>query len=193
MRTSYTLTALLVATVVVTGVGCLPTTKTNTAPKTGSTNQPSADTAAPKTYAVGEDAPAGDVIHKVTLVEQMDVIPASATLPEWKIIAEDTPAAEGFTWLHIKGTVTNNSKESGTVTTRGIYVIDADENQFDASTDTTIYVDSDKSPIYISVQPTQTVEWDGYFTVPKDSTGLALVGNDLSFLPKAEVRIDLGL
>lgn len=167
------------------------TNNTNRPAGTSGTNNTS--DVAVKEYAVGEEAPAGDIVHKVVTVEQMDVIPSSSTLPEWEIIAEDTPAVEGFTWLHLKGQVTNNSKETQTVSTNGIYVMDADENQFEVSTDTTIYVDSDSSPVYISLQPTQTVDWEGYFEVPKAATGLIMVGNDLSFLPESEVHIDLGL
>ncbi|EKD79089.1 MAG: hypothetical protein ACD_41C00174G0002 [uncultured bacterium] len=192
MRTYLSLTALLTSTVVV--AGCVG----------GSSNQPvrvpaGSDTSTTETtttattYAVGEEAAVGGITHTVVSVAQMDVIPASATLPEWEIIAEDTPAAEGFTWLHIIGEVTNDTKEPQTLTSTGVYVSDADDNQFEVSTDTTIYVDSDKSPIYISLQPTQTIEWDGYFQVPADAEDLVLVGNDLSFLPEGEVRIDLGL
>ena len=147
MRTAYTLATLLASTVFVTG--CI-----------GSSAQPVRvppsdrpvveNTVTAIVYQVGEEAAAGDIVHTVTLVEQMDLIPASATLPKWEIIAEDTPASEGFTWLHIVGKVTNNSKESQTVTSSGVYVTDADDNQFDVSTDTSIYVDIDKLPIYTS-------------------------------------------
>ncbi len=190
MRTTTSLAALLLSTVVV--AGCMGgSDNVNRPARTSGTND--TNSVAVKDYAVGEEAPAGDIVHKVVSVEQMDVIPSSATLPEWEIIAEETPADEGFTWLHIKGEVTNNSKETQTVSTNGVYVMDADENQFEVSTDTTIYVDSDSSPVYISLQPTQTVDWEGYFEVPKAATGLVLVGNDLSFLPESEVHIDLGL
>lgn len=192
MRTAYSLAGLLASTVLV--AGCLGSSAQPVrVPPTSDTRTTAETTAVATVYEVGEEAAAGDILHTVTLVEQMDVIPASATLPEWEIIAEDTPASEGFTWLHIVGEVTNNSKESQTVTSGSVYVTDADDNQFDVSTDTTLYVDSDKSPIYLSLQPTQTIEWEGYFMVPADATDLVFVGNDLSFLPEDEVRIDLGL
>lgn len=190
MRTTTSLAALLLSTVVV--AGCMDSNTPNRRPNNANTSADT-DVVAVQEYGVGEEAAAGDIVHKVVAVEQMDVIPSSATLPEWEIIAEDTPADEGFTWLHITGEVTNNSKEPQTVTTNGIYVMDADENKFEVSTDTTIYVDSDKSPVYIDLQPTQTVDWEGYFAVPKDDSGLVLVANDLSFLPESEVHIDLGL
>lgn len=190
MRTSSSLAALLLSTVVV--AGCMGSNTPNRRPANSNTSADT-NTVSVKEYGVGEDAVAGDITHKVVSVEQMDVIPSASTLPEWEIIAEDTPADEGFTWLHITGEVTNNSKEPQTVTTNGIYVTDAEDNQFEVSTDTTIYVDSDKSPVYIDLQPTQTVDWEGYFEVPKDDAGLMLVANDLSFLPESEVRIDLGL
>lgn len=189
MRKSISLAALLLSTTVV--AGCMGS---NDSPRpSGNTNPITGDEVSVKSFGVGQDATAGDIVHNVASVETMDVIPSSATLPEWEIIAEDLPADEGFTWLHIKGSVTNNSKETQTLSTNGVYVMDADGNQFEVSTDTTIYVDSDASPVYISLQPTQTVEWDGYFEVPKAATGLVLVGNDLSFLPESEVHIDLGL
>lgn len=190
MRQTLSLAALLASTLVV--AGCV---NRSSQPVRVSSDSPTSETAtaANKTYAVGDKAEIGGIVHTVVSVEQMDVIPASATLPEWEIIAEDTPAAKGFTWLHIIGEVTNTTKEPQTLSSTGVYVSDSDGNRFAVSTDTTIYVDSDKSPIYISVQPTQTVEWDGYFQVPADTEDLILVGNDLSFLPEGEVRIDLGL
>lgn len=194
MRKSLSLASLLLGTAVV--AGCSMTSDSSNRRPADANNgrqQDVADTVEATVYAVGEDAAAGEIVHNVTSVEQMDVIPASATLEEWDLIAEDSPASEGFTWLHIVGSVTNNSKESQTVSSSGIYVMDSEGNQFDVSTDTTIYVDSDKSPVYISMQPTQTIEWEGYFEVPQDATGLVLVGNDLSFLPEDEVQIDLGL
>ena len=193
MRTSYALVTLLASTVLLAGCIGGSSSQPVRVPPSSDDRTAEDNTVTATVYQVGEEAAAGDIVHTVTLVEQMDVIPASATLPEWEIIAEDTPASEGFTWLYIVGEVTNNSKESQTVTSGSVYVTDAEDNQFDVSTDTTIYVDSDKSPIYLSLQPTQTVEWEGYFLVPADAAGLALVGNDLSFLPEDEVRIDLGL
>lgn len=192
MRQTLSLAALLASTVVI--AGCIGRSAQPVRVPAGSnTTTTTTATTANKTYLVGDEAEVGGIVHKIVSVQQMDVIPASATLPEWEIIAEDTPAAEGFTWLHIIGEVTNTTKESQTLTSTGVYVSDAADNQFEVSTDTTIYVDSDKSPIYISLQPTQTIEWDGYFQVPADTAGLVVVANDLSFLPGGEVRIDLGL
>jgi len=195
MRKFFTFGSLLLAGVVVTGAGCFDgsnsTSKTSSISTKDSGSKVIADTA--KTYAVGDAASAGDIVHTVLSVEAMDTIPASATLPEWELIAEDTPAADGFQWLYIVGEVTNNSKETQSITSTNVYVKDAEDNQFSVATDTTIYVDSDKSPVYISVQPTQTVEWEGYFQVPQNAARLVLVCDDLSFLPETEVEIDLGL
>lgn len=201
LSTALSLSALLAATVLVAGcvggsdkpVRVPPTNdvRTNTNVDTDITT--STTPAVTQTYTVGEEAVIGGITHRVVSVEQMDVIPASATLPEWEIIAEDTPAVDGFTWVHIIGEVTNGTKEPKTVSSSGVYLSDPDDNHFEVSTDTTIYVDSDRSPIYLSLQPTQTIEWDGYFQVPADTSGLVLVGNDLSFSPGGEVRIDLGL
>lgn len=191
MRTYLSLAALLASTAVV--AGCIGGSPSQPVRVPAGDDATSDTTPANVTYEIGDEAEVGGITHTVVSVQQMDVIPASATLPEWEIIAEDTPAADGFTWLHIIGEVTNSTKEPQTLTSTGVYVSDADGNQFEVSTDTTIYVDSDKSPIYISLQPTQTVEWDGYFQVPAAAEDLVLVGNDLSFLPEGEVRIDLGL
>jgi hypothetical protein len=146
-----------------------------------------------KTYAVGEEAAVGDIVHKVVSVETMETIPASATLPEWDLIAEDLPAADGFMWVRVVAEVTNNTKESQSVDSTSVVVMDAEDNEFSVSTDTTIYVDGDKSPIYITLQPTQTVEWEGYFQVPADAEGLTLKGTDLDFFSEQYVLVDLGL
>jgi hypothetical protein len=142
---------------------------------------------------MNEEAPAGDYVHVVTFAEKLAVIPASSTIPDFESIAEDLPAAEGFTWVHLKGTVTNNGSESESVDSNNVGVVDSAGNMYSVSTDTTLYVEDNKSPVYISVQPTQTVEWEGYFMVPATATGLQFYGNDLSFLPEYEVYVDLGL
>lgn len=195
MRKILTLGSVWLAGVVVLGAGCFGSSTSSTKTSPTSTKDAGgkvmADTT--KSYAVGDEASAGDIVHQVVSVEAMDTIPASATLPEWELIAADMPAADGFQWLYIVGEVTNNSKETQSITSTNVYVRDAEANQFSVATDTTIYVDSDKSPVYISVQPTQTVTWEGYFEVPQDAAGLVLVGDDLSFLPESEVEIDLGL
>lgn len=144
-------------------------------------------------YALNEAAPAGDFVHTVTSVEKLDVIPASYTIADFEIIAEDLPADEGFTWIHLTGTVTNNSQESDSLDVTNVGVVDSAGNVYDASTDTTIYVEDGKSPIYIEIQPTQTIDWDGYFMVPSTATGLKFYGNDLTFVPESEVYVDLGL
>ncbi|MBI2416151.1 MAG: DUF4352 domain-containing protein [Candidatus Kerfeldbacteria bacterium] len=193
MRISFQIGVTLVAVIVLAGAGCIDgsNSKTNAPTRTNPTNATSQST--PKTYQISEAASAGDIVHTITSVEALDTIPSSYTLPEWEIIAEELPADEGFQWLHIKGEVTNNTKESQSVDSTNVYVMDADGNKFDVSTDTTIYVPDDASPVYISVQPTQTIEWEGYFMVPQQAEGLVFVGNDLSFLPEAEVQVDLEL
>src|SRR6185436_4732024 len=50
---------------------------------------------AAKTYAKGEDAPAGEVVHKIALAESMDVIPAAKAIDQFKESAEDQPAPDG--------------------------------------------------------------------------------------------------
>lgn len=144
-------------------------------------------------FEMNEDAAAGDYVHRVTLAEKMDLIPASSTIPDFESIAEDLAAAEGFTWVHVKGQTTNNSLESASVDSTNIAVVDSEGRKYSLSTDVTLYVEDEVFPTYIEVQPSQTVEWEAYFQVPADATGLKLYGNDLSFLPEYEVYVDLGL
>jgi len=192
MRKLTALSGLVLSLLVVVGAGCTnPTPRPTTGP-TGTTDT-SNTSAAAKTFAVGEEATVGDIVHSVVAVETMETIPASATLPEWDLIAEDLPAADGFMWVRIEGEVTNNSKESQSVDSTSVVVTDSEDNEFSVSTDTTIYVDSDKSPVYITLQPTQTVEWEGYSQVPADADGLTLKATDLDFFSEKFVLIDLGL
>lgn len=182
--------ALLLAGVLT--AGCLTTnTNESTNATTDTTETTGAGTAI--TYAVGDEAVAGDIIHTVASVEVLDEIPESYTLEEWELIAEPLVAADGFQFVHLTGEVTNNTGESQSVASNNLGVVDAAGNEYSVSTDTTIYVDDAKSPVYLSVQPTQTVEWEGYFMVPADATGLSLRADDLSFFPESEVMIDLGL
>lgn len=144
------------------------------------------------TYTLHQAATAGNFVHTINTAERMEVIPASYTIADFEIIAEDLPAAEGFTWVHLEGTVTNNSSESDSLDSTNIAVVDSEGNMYSVSTDTTIYVEDGESPVYIDIQPTQTIEWDGYFMVPATATGLQFYGNDLSFDPQDEVYVELG-
>lgn len=146
-----------------------------------------------KTYQVGVDAPAGDIVHHIVSAEKIDTIPASATLLEWQSIAEPLPATTGNTWVHVLGTVTNNSLDSQVIDSTSLYVTDAKNNVYHTSTDTTIYVAVSASPTYLIVPAEETAHWEGYFQIPKTAKKLALHADDLSFFPKAEVLIDLGM
>lgn len=150
--------------------------------------------AAIKEYQLNESANAGDVIHIVTTVEVLDVIPAASTISTYDLIAEDAPAADGFKWVHVIGTVTNNSKKSQTINSYSLNLIDSNNNKYEPLTaDTILYVEDGKAPVYISIQPTQTKEWETYFLVPVNSENLKLLANDLSYLPEEEVLIDLAI
>lgn len=195
MKKLTAFSSLALSLLVLVGAGCLsnPTPRPTTGP-TSNSNSSSEDVAPTATvYEVGEDATIGGIVHNVVAVETMDTIPASATLAEWDLIAEDLPAADGFMWVRIEGEVTNNTKESQSVDSSSVVVVDSEANEFSVSTDTTIYVDGNKSPIYITLQPTQTIEWEGYFQVPADADGLALKATDLDFFSEQFVIIDLGL
>lgn len=190
-RTAYRVGSLFVTLLVLVGAGCLGGGQVTQRPPTKTTTNE--ETLPPKVYTVNETATVGDIVHKVTDAEQMDVISASETLPEWELIAEALSADEGFQWVHITGEVTNKSKKTQTVDSTSMAVLDENDNSYSVSTDTTIYVDTEKSPIYITVQPTQTVEWEGYFEVPANAKELQLRVSDLNFLSDQYALIDLGL
>lgn len=191
MRKLTALGSLALALLVV--AGCIGKSTPRPIPGPINTNENTNTASDVKTFAVGEEATVGDIVHKVVTVETMATIPAASTLPEWDLIAEDLPAADGFMWVRIEGEVTNNTKVSQSVDSTSVVVTDSEDNEFSVSTDTTIYVDGDKSPIYITLQPTQTVEWEGYFQVPADAEGLALKATDLDFFSEKFVLIDLDL
>lgn len=145
-------------------------------------------------YELNQAASAGDIVHTVTFVEKLETIPASSTIPAYDLIAQESPAADGFVWVHTKGTVMNNSKKSQTVNSLSFAVLDSKGNEFEPVTaDTILYVDESKVPVSLSVQPTQSIEWETYFLVPKDSVTLQLRATDLEYLPKNTALINLGL
>lgn len=188
MKKYTTLTALLMSVLVV--AGCLNTGGDATRPDASNATVGGDVTTA---VAVNEAGTAGDAVHKVTSVEYLDEIPESYTLPEWDIIKKATPADEGYQWVHITGEVTNNGSSTDALDSTNVFVRDTNGNEYSVSTDTTIYVDSDKSPVYIDLQPGQTKPWEGYFLVPVGATDLVLVANDLSFLPESEVVVDISV
>lgn len=169
------------------------TTTTPTTTTTPSTPTTTTTTTAPtvESYSMNEDAAAGNIVHNVNYVEVLNEIPMDYTLEEWEIIAESLPADAGFQWVLIEGSVTNNTNETQILDSTSVVVRDLNGNEYKVSTETTIYVEDELSPVYIEIQPTQTKPWEGYFMVPEGSTDLVLVGNDLQFVPEAEVEIDL--
>ncbi|PIW37377.1 MAG: hypothetical protein COW24_00365 [Candidatus Kerfeldbacteria bacterium CG15_BIG_FIL_POST_REV_8_21_14_020_45_12] len=185
-------TAAVLGVLVFVGQSCGSGTTSTT--NTSNTNSYMSDTSATMMeYNLDEDAAAGDFVHKVSSVELLDEIPESYTTEDFAIIAEPLPADEGFQWVHIEGSVTNNSNTTESLTSLGVSVVDSADHEFSVSTDTTIYVEDGLSPVYIDIQPTQTKSWEGYFMVPKTAEGLKLKVNDLQLLPEAEAVIDLGL
>lgn len=169
-----------------TGAGCGGSTTTPT-----STTDTKVEEA--KVYAVGDEAPAGVFVHTVTEVEALTEIPAEYTIEDFANIAEAQPAPEGFQYVHVTGTTTNNGKETDSVKSISLYVIDSENRQYDLQTDVAIYVESDMMPTSIDVQPTQTVEWEAYYLVPEAAEGLRFVATDLNFVPEEQALIDLAL
>lgn len=154
------------------------------------------DTAAKpiQTYQLNEAAAAGSIVHTVTFAEILDTIPASATIATYDLLAQDAPAADGFHWVHVKGTVVNNSKQSQVVNSLSFTVVDSNHNMYEPLTaDTILYVPENKAPVSLSVQPTQTVEWETYFLVPVEAENVQLQATDLSYVPKDTVLIDLAI
>lgn len=155
--------------------------------------EPKAKPASAKVYAKGDDAPAGDVVHKIAMAESMDVIPASKAIEQFKESAEDMKAPDGCRWVHLKGAVTNKSKEEKSIKAISVYVVDAAGKKYEISTDTSWFVEGDRLPTSIKVAPSGSSEWEAYFVVPKSATKLAFLGTDLQFVPDVTVTVDLGM
>ena len=155
-------------------------------PEAGKKNAPN------KAYARGEDAPAGDVIHKIALAEVMDIIPAANAIERFKDSAEDQPAPDGGRWVHLKGLVKNNGKSEKSIKAISIYVYDGADKKYEMSTDVAWFVSSEKLPTSINVAPAGSAEWEAYFPVAKGASKFQFEGNDLQFVPDASVRVDLG-
>lgn len=193
-----TILSLATLTGCVSGFGEQPTRLNPSYSSTaGSNGQTQTNKAAPKSiqvYNLNEAAAAGEIVHTVTSAEKLDMIPATSTIPTYDLIAVDSPAADGFVWLHVEGNVTNNSKKSQTVNSLSFTVVDANGNAYEPVTaDTILYVEENKVPVALSLQPTQTLEWETYFLVPKEAQQLQLRATDLAYLPENSALIDLGL
>ncbi len=146
-----------------------------------------------KCYAKGEDAPAGDVVHKIAVAESMEVIPASKAIERFKESAEDMQAPDGCRWIHLKGAVTNKGKAEKSIKSISVYVVDGAGKKYAISTDTPWFVESDLLPTSISIAPAATAQWEAYFPVPKGATKLSFLGTDLQFVPDVTVTVDLGM
>ncbi len=181
------LVSMAIASTMLILAGCGSTVTTNTSSDT------KAETQKTKVYTVGQSAPAGVFTHTVTTVEALAEIPADYTIEEFASIAEAQAAPDGFQYIHVNGTTTNNGKETDSVKSISLYIVDNAGNQYDLQTDVAIYVESDMMPTSIDVQPTQTVEWEAYYLVPTTATGLQFVATDLNFVPEDEAVIDLAL
>ncbi len=187
---------------VITLTGCMPSVGQNPSrPQSLGTNSQltvtSKDQPATKPvqiYELNQAALAGEIVHTVTFAEKLETIPATSTIPAYDLIAEESPAADGFVWVHAQGTVLNNSKKSETINSLTFTVTDSKGNVFEPVTaDTILYVEENKVPVSLSIQPTQTVEWETYFLVPTDSQNLQFRATDLSYVPKNTALINLGL
>ncbi len=142
---------------------------------------------------VGEPAEAGNITHTVTKAEQLDTIPAAATIERFKNIAADKKAAEGFTYVHVLGKTKNNGELPETIDTNALKIIDDTGEKHKFATDVTLYVEDEKFPTFIDVEPTKTVEWEAYFLVPNVAKNLQLQVTDLQIIPEATAEIELGI
>lgn len=186
MRKNIFISVAIASTMLVLA-GCGSTATNST------TSNTKAETQKAKVYTVGQEAPAGVFAHTVKSVEALAEIPADYTIEEFANIAEAQPAPDGFQYIHVTGNTKNNGKETDSVKSISLYVVDNAGNQYDLQTDVAIYVESDMMPTSIDVQPTQTVEWEAYYLVPTTAKGLQFVATDLNFVPEDEAVIDLGL
>lgn len=195
MTTTYKRTYLALvlsgAALLLIGQGCATTTSTDSADTSADVEQQ--ESAAATVYDVGEDAAAGDIVHRIDSVEVLDVIPSSRTLEAFANIAEDEPAGEGNEYVYLTGTVTNNGAESATIKSISVNIFDDNENEYRVATNLARFVDLDRLPVAVEVPADGSAEWEGYFLIPSDATGLRFVGTDLQFLPDYEVTIDLGI
>jgi hypothetical protein len=146
-----------------------------------------------KIIQVGEPAEAGAITHTVTKAEQLDAIPASATIEQFKNIAADKKATEGFTYIHLTGKTKNNSELPATIDSNALKIIDDTGEQHKFATDVTLYVEDEKFPTFIDVAPTKTVDWEAYFLVPNVAKNLQLQVTDLQIIPEATAEIELGI
>ncbi len=160
--------------------------------KDTATNQP-VNVPEKKIIKVGEPAVAGNITYTVTKAEQLDTIPASATIERFKNIAADKKAAEGFTYIHVIGKTENKGEEAETVDSNALKIIDSAGEKHKFATDVTLYVPDEKFPTFIDVAPGKTVDWEAYFLIPNVSKNLQLQVTDLQIIPEATAEIDLGI
>lgn len=155
------------------------------------TKEETAKASVTKEYALNEVAVAGSIDHIVSFVEKLDAIPASYATEKFKKSAKDLPASEGFVWYHIKGSTSNKSAKSASVKSISLKLKDAAGNEYKMDTKVAVYVEREKLPTSIQVQPTQTVEWEAYYMLPKNASGIQLMASDLKFVPDNWVVINL--
>lgn len=149
--------------------------------------------AAAKAVKKGEDAVAGEIIHKILTAEKMDVIPAARTIEMFKEVAEDQAAPDGCFWVYLKGQVTNKTAEEQSIKAISVLVVDNAGAKYEIATDTAHFVSSDRLPTSIKIAPSGSAEWEAYFPVKKGAKGLNFIGTDLSFLGEKTAKVDLGL
>lgn len=160
--------------------------------KQEATNQP-VNIPEKKIIKVGEPAVAGNITYTVTKAEQLNTIPASATIERFKNIAADKKAAEGFTYVHLIGKTENTGEEPATIDSNALKIIDDTGEQHKFATDVTLYVEDEKFPTFIDVAPTKTVHWEAYFLVPNVAKNLQLQVTDLKIIPEATAEVELGI
>ena len=146
-----------------------------------------------KIIKVGEPAEVGPITHTVTKAEQLETIPASSTIEQFKNIAADKKAAEGFTYVHLTGKTKNNGELPSTIDSNAFKIIDDVGEQHKFATDVTLYVEDEKFPTFIEVAPTKTVDWEAYFLIPNVAKNLQLQVTDLQIIPEATAEIELGI
>ncbi len=152
----------------------------------------------PKVYALGDQAAAGEFVYQVDLAEKLSAIPSANTIPEYQVISADLPAKEGYTWVHLKGLITNSTEEPAVLWEDKLSVVDGNGDSYRAAVETSMYVEAEQSVFYIVVEPANSAGWEAYFEVPVEATDLQLYGYELGYAPgskdpQAWVSIDLGL
>lgn len=136
------------------------------------------------TYQIKQEILVGKVTHIIHSVEALARISADKTLDPFKMIAKDMPAEPGRMWYHVKGSIQNRGLDSSSVNVTSVVMLDIQRREYQANTKTVKFIPDEKMLTSIPIRAGETVDWEAYFSVPKDipPKDLRLKVTDLTFL-----------